>query len=132
MIVVDTNILVYLGIDQQESQLCKAVYAADPKWVLPNLWEYEFRNVLASYVRFKKLRLEDAVGLLERTHDWLGAGYECPDREAVLKMAVEFGCSAYDCEYVVLAKHLGVIWITYDRLLLKQFPAIAVHPKNFV
>lgn len=35
------------------------------------------------------------------------------------------GCTAYDCEFVVLAKDLDVKLITLDRAVLKAFPDVA-------
>jgi predicted nucleic acid-binding protein len=42
----------------------------------------------------------------------------------VLTRVDQSDCSAYDCEFVVLADELGVSLITSDDKLLKSFPAI--------
>ena len=34
-------------------------------------------------------------------------------------------CSAYDCEFVAVAQHLGVQLITEDRAILTAFPDVA-------
>ena len=50
----------------------------------------------------------------------------------VLELAQKSGCSAYDCEYVSLAKDLKVPLITMDKKLLKNFPKIAISVNDFI
>ena len=45
---------------------------------------------------------------------------------AVLRLAKESGCSAYDCEYMAIAEHLDVMLVSADKKLCKAFPARAV------
>jgi len=52
--------------------------------------------------------------------------YQIPSKD-VLDLVDESGCSAYDCEYVALAKDLGVNLITTDKQLIKAFPKIVVN-----
>ena len=37
-----------------------------------------------------------------------------------------------DCEYVALAEDLGVRLVTADRDVLRHFPRVAIHPRDFV
>lgn len=43
----------------------------------------------------------------------------------MLALAERSGCSAYDCEYVAVARRLDVALVTEDRRLLKAFPETA-------
>jgi predicted nucleic acid-binding protein len=43
----------------------------------------------------------------------------------VMSLALESGCSAYDCEYVALARLLSVPLVTEDRQLLAAVADIA-------
>ena len=45
--------------------------------------------------------------------------------DGILTLAFESGRSAYDCEFVALARELGVPLITCDRQLVRTFPAVA-------
>jgi predicted nucleic acid-binding protein len=54
------------------------------------------------------------------------------DSISVLILASQSGCSAYDCEFVSLAKTLDTKFITTDKKLLKAFPDIAISAHNFL
>jgi predicted nucleic acid-binding protein len=44
------------------------------------------------------------------------------DSASVLTLANDSDCSAYDCEFVVLAKQLSIVLLTMDKKLLQAFP----------
>ena len=44
----------------------------------------------------------------------------------VLRLVNESSCSAYDCEFVALARSHGVKLVTMDRKILVDFPDTAV------
>ncbi len=48
--------------------------------------------------------------------------------DKVLDLAIRFGCSSYDAEFVVLAKELNCRLLTFDRKLLQLFPDVALKP----
>jgi predicted nucleic acid-binding protein len=48
------------------------------------------------------------------------------DSDQVLELAKDSGCTAYDCEFIAVAKTLGVKLVTTDKELLKAFPEVAV------
>ncbi len=51
MIVADTNLIVYLHINGDKSPTALQVLEKDSTWIVPPLWQSEFRNVLAAYMR---------------------------------------------------------------------------------
>lgn len=121
MIVVDTNVLAYLYLPGKYSAASEKLLLRDSEWAVPRLWRSEFSNVLATYMRNKLLALDDAIAI------WSRARALVADREYdvvpidVLRLAHSSGCSAYDCEFVVLAEHLDVKFVSTDAKLCKAF-----------
>ena len=132
MIVVDTNVIAYLLVPGPHTASAQATLRRDPLWAAPVFWRSELRNVLVQYMRLRQMPLTKAVeiqGLAEA----IFTGREYPvDSTQVLQTTATSGCSAYDCEFVSLARSLGVPLITNDNQVLRAFPDIAVSPSNFV
>lgn len=132
MIVVDTNIVVYLLLTGEHTEAARGVLQRNALWAAPLLWRSELRNVLSRYVRQHHLELLDAL-VMQRTAEELFAGREyAVDSSQVLEAASISGCAAYDCEFVTLARALGVALVTSDKQVLVAFPDIAVSPSQFV
>jgi len=122
MIVVDTNIIGYLYLNSARSGQVEKALLKDEDWAAPVLWRSEFRNVLAQYMRKGILSFEDAVRIMdEATRLMEGMEYDIHSME-VLQLVKESSCSAYDCEFVALARELGVSLVTVDRQILREFP----------
>lgn len=126
MIVVDSNVVAYLYLPGDYTEKAEALLEHDADWAAPLLWRSEFRNILAGYMRRKTLTLEAARDLqLEAESLLAGAEHEVDSRQ-VLELVRDSDCSAYDCEFVALARTLGVKLVTMDAKLLKAFPKYAV------
>ena len=122
MIVVDANILAYLYLPADLTENAERLLKDDPQWAAPLLWRSEFRNILTGYMRRKTLTLDESRALQAEAEDLMtGNEYEV-DSHRVLELVNESVCSAYDCEYVALARELGVKLVTMDAKLLKAFP----------
>lgn len=132
MIVVDTNMIGYLFLSGERSIQAEQILAKDIHWAAPLLWRSELRNVLATYLNQKLLRLEDALQIMAEAEQLMtDAEYEVTSSR-VLRLSAESGCSAYDCEFVVLAEDLKAPLITSDRKLLGRFPQLALSPEAFL
>jgi predicted nucleic acid-binding protein len=132
MIVVDTNVIGYLFLDTNRKAQIDLVLQSDPEWVAPLFWRSEMRNVLTSYLRHKILTLEESLSIMEAATELLHNGeYDVPSAR-VLTLAHVSGCSAYDCEFVVLAQDLGVQLVTFDKQVLSSFPETAVSPEGYL
>ncbi|HNF92009.1 MAG TPA: type II toxin-antitoxin system VapC family toxin [Accumulibacter sp.] len=126
MIVVDTNVLAYLLIPGQYTESAERLLLDEPEWAAPLLWRSELRNVLATYVRSKRLEVSDALALHRRAADLIGAEEYDPETSDVLRLAKASGCSAYDCEFVSVAEYLDVKLVTADAKLAKAFKTRAL------
>lgn len=126
MIVADTNIIAYYRLPSPLSAAAEELFAVDAGWVVPLLWRSEFRNVLAGAVKRKALSLASAAAIARETENQFKGREFAVDSAQVLMLASVSGCSSYDCEFVALARDLGVPLVTNDREVLKAFPAVAV------
>jgi predicted nucleic acid-binding protein len=132
VIVVDTNVIAYLWIPGTHTKLAERALQKDPAWCVPLLWRSEFRSVLAGYLRRGFLGLHVALRIAAEAESQMGAHeYSVPSTE-VLRQAAGSSCSAYDCEYVVLAEELSVPLVTTDRQILAAFPRTALSLAKFV
>ena len=126
MIVVDTNVVAYTVIPGERTEAALAIARRDPDWVAPRLWRSELRNVLATALRLKNMKLANALAAF-------GAAEEIVEDidvegmiEECLELAQRAGISAYDAEFVLVAEQMGLQLVTADRRLAKAFPSRAV------
>lgn len=132
MIVADTNLLVYLYVPSRLTTLAEAVFEHDPLWISPFLWRSEFQNVLVGLIRQGTLNLEIAWDIAGRAELWMCGREYAVVTDEVLQLAADSGCTAYDCEFVCVARDLTIPFVTSDRQVLRAFPSIAVAPQTFV
>ena len=125
MIVVDTNVLAYLLLRGPRTEQAEDLRRHHRRWAAPPLWRSEFRNVLTVYLRHDLLPFPKAVALMQEAEAILSAHEEKVSIEQVLQLVSSSHCSAYDCEFVAVAQHLGVPLITEDRAILTAFPDLA-------
>ena len=126
MIVVDTNVLAYLYLPGEHTAAAEALFNHDPDWAAPVLWRSEFRNILAGYLRRGNMTFEQACAVQREAEDLLAGSEYDVDSLGVLELVRDSDCSAYDCEFVALAKRLGTRLVTMDAKLLRAFPEAAV------
>jgi predicted nucleic acid-binding protein len=131
VIVVDTNVLVYLLVQGEHTEQAERVFSTDPAWAAPLLWRSEFRNVLAVCMRQRLLSLDQVLQLVGNAEILMqGREYEVSSVR-VLSLVAGIRCSAYDGEFVALAQDLRVPLVTSDARLLAEFPATTVAMDTF-
>jgi predicted nucleic acid-binding protein len=123
VVLVDTNVLVYLLIEGDRTASAQALYASDPDWRSEAFVLVEFSNVLATYVRTRALSLAKGKELAAEAEAMLPALVGFPHKQA-LEIAEQFGISAYDARFIGLAKQLRVKLVTEDARLLAAAPSL--------
>ncbi len=132
MIVADTNIISYLFLPTVYSERASQLYKIEPQWAAPSLWRSEFRNVLALYLRQKIVTLVEALVLQDEAEALMKDQEFTVTSLQVLTLTDSSTCSAYDCEFVALAKQLSVKLVTQDKKILREFPDVAVSLDNYL
>jgi len=127
-VVLDTNVLAALLLPSVSSLDLEVQLRLDEDWRVPPLWRSEFRHVLLKHVRADLMEPDLAIELWTKALERLELCEHLVLGDKVLDLAIRFGCSSYDAEYVVLAKELNCRLLTFDRKLLQLFPDLALKP----
>jgi predicted nucleic acid-binding protein len=126
MIVVDNDVISYFWLEAGRTDAARAARRRDSDWHAPRLWQSEFRNVLYQHMQHRGLSLPDALRLAEVAEEDLEEATYSVASADVLRLSDETGHPAYDCEYVALARELGVTLVTGDETVADRFPETAV------
>ncbi len=132
MIVVDTNVIAYFWINGANTKFTENLLKKDSNWIAPFLWRSEFRNVLAGYLRKNLLTLDKALRLMSAAEEQLNNNEYLVTSDLVMNLVSLSSCSAYNCEFVALAKDFNINLVTSDKKIVKEFPSITIPLKNFV
>ena len=131
MIVVDTNVIAYLVIPGEQTELAVAASLHDRHWLAPPHWRRELRNVLATWMRVRGLPLQTALAAYEAADAIVTDAEVEPTTEECLLMAARGGVSAYDAEFVWVAEASGVRLVTADARLVRAFPDRVISLERF-
>ena len=132
MIVVDTNIIAHFWLPSSQSDLCDQLFQKEPHWIAPLLWRSEFRNVVLLYLRKDLISLSQAMLITEKAETQMFEREFHVNSNRVLEIGERSSCSAYDCEFISLARDLDIQLVTLDKQILKDFPGISSHPEDFI
>jgi len=132
MIVVDANVIAYFFIEGEKSESARKVHTKDNHWTMPGMWRHEFLNILTTSCLFAELPLATAHRIWRDAENLAQGNEYSPDMSGVLALACEHSITAYDAEYVFLAKSLGIPCITEDKALRSKFHGTAVSMAEFV
>ena len=132
MIVADTNLISYLLIEGEHTKEARTVWEGDPHWVVPPLWRSEFLNVLAVAVKNDILDSEQAFRAWRVAVRLFGRSEIEPGGEAVLSVAISDAISAYDAQFVALARAKSLLLVTGDKKLRRACSDVAMSAREFV
>ncbi len=130
MIVVDTNVVTSLVVGGEDGADSAALLERDTEWAAPGILVSELRNVLLGFVRRGGLTPEQAKAMCDDASLVLGGRIISVGGSQVMDTALECGLTAYDAEFVVLARTLGVPLATSDRAILAGAPDVASDPRS--
>lgn len=131
MIVADANLLVFATFQTDHVDVCRRVRRRDSNWAVPSLWRSEFLNAAVRLARAGQLPWEELAAGWASARDAVAENEWETGAEAILELAASSRLTAYDLEYVALARRVAVPLATFDRQILNEFPGVAVAPAEF-
>ena len=132
MIVVDSNIVTARNLTSSLTSKAEQVEEKDPVWIVPVLWRYEFQNILATAIKAKQIKPEQALDVWEKVSGILVEN-ECePYASKVIDLVSEYGITAYDGQFIAVALEMGIPCVTEDGELQEKFPGIAISMDGFL
>ena len=132
MIVVDSNVVAYYWINGPLTKIAQSVRAKDRDWHVPVLWRSEMRSILTGYLRDGTLSNGQVVGVMAAAEASFSGCEHIVPSERIFRIVTETRLSAYDAEFVALARTLAVPLVTADKAALKAFPEIALSMDAFL
>ena len=132
MIVVDTNVMVRLVVGGADGTAAALLLEQDPEWAAPSILMSELHNVLLGFVRRGAMTSDQAKAMSADAAMVLGGRIASVPGQEVLDIALECGLTAYDAEFVALARTLGVPLATLDNAILRSATDVAVSPQKLV
>jgi len=132
MIVVDSNIIAARNLTSSLTSEAKRVEEKDPVWIVPVLWRHEFQNILATAIKAKQIKPEQALDIWEKVSTVL-IDNECePSVSKVIGLVAKYEITAYDGQFIAIAQEMGIPCVTEDEELQEKFPGIAISMIEFV
>lgn len=123
MVAIDTNVLAYLLLEGDRTAEAQALFERDSDWRSEAFLLVEFCNILVTYRRREALSASAAAGLLATAERSMRGLVNLPHARA-LKLAEEYGVSAYDARFLGAAQVLRTKLVTEDAKLRAAAPGL--------
>ena len=131
MIIADASLVSFLFLEGEVSVTVRELYRRDPDWITPPILNHELLNILAEVGR-----ADDAAVAMEEL--WkeirirLGSRQQIPDPLRALRMAIDFGISGSEAQYLTLSQQLGAPMVSCDQRLVEHLPKLVVSPEVYL
>jgi predicted nucleic acid-binding protein len=132
VIVADVNLLAYVLFKGEHTETASAILVRDPDWAFPYLWRFEFRNILAMQIQHRGMGPEHALLVWDNATSLARQREFSTDPNVIFDLVTRYPITAYDAEYVALAKHLRVPLVTFDRKLVGSAAETAISAEEFL
>jgi predicted nucleic acid-binding protein len=125
VIVVDANVIVYWATDSPQADQVDVLRSLDADWYTTPLWRYEFSYALVVMLRAKVIATGAASKALAKAESVMTAREQPVAQDDVLSVAIRYGISGYDAQYIALAHALGSRCVTADVPLVRKTPGVS-------
>lgn len=125
MIVADANVILYALTPGEHTAAAREALERADGVAVPKLWRLEAANALTVIARRGLLTPEQATEVFARAARTFGPREHQTPPDAALGIALTSGLSAYDAEYVALAREIGCTLVTNDARLIREAPDVA-------
>ena len=132
MIVIDTNVMVRLMLGGEGDTDAALLFERETEWSAPSILMSELCNVLVGFVRRGAITPEQAKAMSDDAAAVLGDRIASVPGHQAIDVALECGLTAYDAEFVALARALGVPLATLDNAVLLGAADVAVSLRTLV
>ncbi len=126
MIVVDTNVMMNFVFGGTGGAAAAELLRRDPAWAAPVILLSELRNALVGVVRRGVATSEQVKAMGDDAAQVLGSRIVGVPGGLVIDTALACGLTAYDAEFVAVARVLDTRLVTLDREILRSAPDVAV------
>ena len=107
------------------------LFERETEWAAPNILMSELHNVLVGFVRRGAVTSEQAKAMSNDAAVVLGDRIASVSGRQVIDVALECGLTAYDAEFVALARALDVSLATLDKAVLHGAADVAVSLRTY-
>jgi predicted nucleic acid-binding protein len=132
VIIVDSNVIAYCWLNGERTALAHQMRRYEPEWHAPVFWRSEMRSILVGYRRDGSLTAAQAFRVMEAAEAGMAGREHHLPNDRVFEVAGQARLSAYDSEFVALARIMGVRLVTEDRAILSAFPEFCVTMRRFL